>query len=249
MTKFSVWKRVGGWLRRSHEPVKEGKLERLDAEGMLVDTSEDTDQENSSVLVTRSNKKDRQLAALEDGFGRLVEVLESINDNVIRQQEQNVELKSSMEKVADSLHSLPGSGESTQAVKELTEELHGQSLRHQQVAEIIKSLPELTRTQVDKLDNIDRHLEASADADVQIVESFNRLGNSVQSLQDNSSTQTKALHYIQEVNQRSSEQMARMLAKQNRRMMIMLVIISLFALAAIAAALVIFMQMGGNPGS
>jgi len=248
MTEISVWKRVGGWLRRSQEPVKEGKLERLDPEGLLVDSPQEHPQQHPSALVARNNKKDKQLAALEDGFARLVEVLESINDNVLRQQEQGAAMKNCLEKVSQSLQALPDAHQSSLAVKELTDELRSQALRHQQVTEIIKKLPDLTQTQVDKLTDISRHLETSADADVQLVESFHHLDKSLQGLQDNSSDQTITLHHLQAAAQENNQNLARILAKQTRRLLALLLIITILALAALAA-IIIFVQQGSNPGS
>ena len=44
MTKISVWKRVGGWLRRSQETPSQAEVVRLDADGMLTDSQADQDE-------------------------------------------------------------------------------------------------------------------------------------------------------------------------------------------------------------
>ncbi|MBN1844529.1 MAG: hypothetical protein JW810_02520, partial [Sedimentisphaerales bacterium] len=103
MNKIPLWKRVGGWLRRSHEPVGQGKVIHVDAEGLLVDPEGQNQSEPTALTAQRSAPADPQLATLEEGFNRLVEVLESINENVVHQREQNSEMHKRLQELSSSL--------------------------------------------------------------------------------------------------------------------------------------------------
>ena len=81
MADISVWKRVGGWLRRSQSAPGGSEATPLDAEGLLISPSLEEvhapEPERTAALV-RPSKKEDQLTAMEEGFGRLVDVLEAI---------------------------------------------------------------------------------------------------------------------------------------------------------------------------
>jgi len=188
MTRISVWKRVGGWLRRSHVPPSPGEAGGLDAEGMLMGAEPAEDEAPQRTLTL--NKKDRQMAAMEDGFSRLVEVLESINDNVVQQRRQTAEQQERLAGLSDLARTMPEViAASQQASKELSEQLRNQSLQNQQLTEVVKVLPGVTQRQVEKLAEISQQLESSAEADLRMAESFNRLDGSMTTVVDHSRAQ------------------------------------------------------------
>jgi uncharacterized coiled-coil protein SlyX len=248
MTKISLWKRVGGWLRRSPEPIgpAQGKVIRVDADGMLVDPESDKNTEESTAL-SKHPKNDQQLTSIEEGFGRLVDVLESINDNVIQQRRQSADMTQHLEDLTQSLRALPESTESQAAMKDLTEEIRNQTLRHQQVAESIKSLPDLSQTQVDKLSEITRQLDASGETEIQLVESFNRAQQSMQGMESHSSAQTSALRDLNAASAHHSQQLQEMLARQNRKLIWCFAVLAALLVVALAAiAVLLLMSRNGS---
>ena len=243
MTKISLWKRVGGWLRRSSEPIGpgQGKVVRIDADGMLVDPESDKKTEEATAL-TKSPKNDQQITSLEEGFGRLVDVLESINENVVQQRHHSADMTQQMQELNQTLRALPESTESQAAIKDFTEELRSQSLRQQQVTESIQSLPDLSQTQVDKLADITRQLEASGETEIQLVESFNRAQQSMQGMETHSTAQTSALRDLGASTAHYSQQLQEMLAKQNRKLIWCFAGLAALLVVAIAAISVLLLM-------
>ena len=242
MTRISLWKRVGGWLRRSSEPIGpgQGKVIRVDADGMLVDP-ESNKKTEESIALSKPPKKDQQLDSIEEGFGRLVDVLESINDNVIQQRRQSADMTQRLEDMTQSLRALPESTESQAAMKDLTEEIRNQTLRQQQVAESIKPLPDLSQTQVDKLSEITRQLEAAGDTEIQLVESFNRVHQSMQGMESHSTAQTSALRDLGAASTHHSQQLQEVLARQNRKLIWCFAVLAALLVVAIAAITVLLL--------
>ncbi|TFG49947.1 MAG: hypothetical protein E4H40_02100 [Candidatus Brocadiia bacterium] len=245
MEKMSIWKRFGGWLRRSQTSKSCGEVVHLDAEGLLVDPAEDYQiNENSSMLPARNNKKEQPLAMMEDGFNRLVEVLESINNNVVQQREHNAEMVDKLSELSDSTRTLPQSVESQSHAAELmTDEIKKQSLYSQQLAETIKSLPELNHDQLEKLGDIARHLEKSTEAELQRAESFNQFGQATQGLLNNSKAQTLSLTNIGRMLEQNEQQLLELSKRQSRRFAWLLAIVlavSLAAAGAVAAMLIYY---------
>jgi len=137
MEKLSFWRRVGDWLRRSQHPISTDEMEYPNAENLPIgpDVEPAIPEENTS-LFTRAYKKEQQLAALEQGFNRLVQVLESINTNVDLQQKKTLENTQALHRLHDALHSLPESSrEQLNISHSIHDELRRQTLLNQQMRE------------------------------------------------------------------------------------------------------------------
>jgi len=245
MIKVSLWKRVGGWLRRAPEPVEGGEAIQLDPEGLVVEERKGAD-EPVLAVTARSRKGDPQLAALEDGFGRLVQVLQSIDENAAQQRQQAGEMSGQLRALREVLAGLPGGAEQQAALKELAQELRGQAMRQQQVAEVVRRLPELTQSQLDKLGEIGRQLEASSETQVQAVESFNRFDRTVQGVLGQAGEQTAALRQMQAVSAQSGQQLAELIRRQNRRLLWFFVGVVVLGAAVLAAAAVLWARRWGG---
>lgn len=222
MDNIPVWKRVGGWLRRSNKPHGVELVGNLDADGLLIipknEHQTDQEEDNSTTLSTHPTKTNKQTKTMEEGFNRLVDVLQSLNDNVIQHRQQSADHDSRLENSLNSLASLPESAQAhQQLLKEMTELLKSQSFSQQQVSEIIKTLPETSRQQVDKLGDITRNLESSLESQIQQAKSLSRFDNSTQSILESSKAQALSMANIGQMIQQSQENLQNMVSKQNRR--------------------------------
>ncbi len=245
---MSVWKRMGGWLRGPHNPAGGDEIGNLDAEGMLVDPDEnppevqpeppEPEQSPPSPVLFRG-KKD-QLAAVEDGFTKLVDVLESMNENVLMHRRQSAGMHSKIESLAESLENLPGGiAEQSQILRGMTDEIKNQSFKHQQLSEIIKDLPESNREQVEQLNCIVNNLESSLENQVRQVESFNKFDVSVNGMLENSRAQAASLSNIGDMLENSQSHLQDMVNKQNKRFGWLLGVTVAMAVAVIGAVVVL----------
>lgn len=241
MEKVSLWKRVGGWLHGSHESVDSAKVVRLDAEGLLVEPLAEAEKDNNSALAARSGRKDQQLTAMEDGFGRLVEVLESINDNVVRQREQGGRLGDRLDVLA---RIVPETLQSQQALMhELDEHIRGQSLGNQQLSEGVMALGELGRSQATRLGEISHQLAASGETDIKLVESFNRMDGSIKGMSDNAGAQSVSLTNIARLLEQNDARLERILSRQTRRFTWLVTTALVVGLAAAVMAVLVVLKV------
>ena len=248
MEKIPLWKRVGSWLGRSQEPMGEGQVVNLDAEGLLVETSQDNESANSALVASESqNDKPRAVIVMEEGFTRLVDVLESINENVQRQSRQSANMTNQLSEAGNIMRNLPETlqGQS-QAVKELAEETKKQIIRQQQIFEVVGSLPELNQEQSDRLGDIAHQLESSVEAEVQMAESFGRFDKTVLSMAGNTEAQTTALSNMGQVLERNDKRLEELLHRQSRRFAWLVVIVLVVTLAAIASLAVVLLRETGG---
>jgi hypothetical protein len=87
MSKVSIWKRMGGWFRRSQQTGTMDEVVHHDAEGIVVSPDlEKNERTLGGILTPRKARASQSLSAMEQGFGQLIGVLESLNDNVVNQQ-------------------------------------------------------------------------------------------------------------------------------------------------------------------
>jgi len=250
MNTISLWKRVGGWLRRSQGPIGATKVIHVDAEGMLIENEEISQTPENQELITEPPRSS-ELASLEKGFGRLVDVLESINSNVEVQRNQGADLKDQMDNMGKWLKSLPDPGLNQSAIKELTEEFQKHSLRNQQLMETVGVLPQLTQDQVEKLAEITHQLETSGQNDERLTTSFQSFDGTVKSVLQSSKQQSTSLETMTDklgnmssALEKNEQRLQEILSQQNRRLILMFGIFAVISLALIGAIVILIMLRG-----
>ena len=244
MEKVSLWKRMGGWFGRSQTSRDGLEVVHHDAEGLVVDPVEEKGTNDApATLSTHGNKKEVQLAALEGSFNRLVDVLESLNDNVTRQHDQNKDLIDHLTQTGDFMRALPENVEAQgRSVQNLAQEIKEHTLRNQQVVEIVKALPDLNRQQVDRLGDIAHQMEDSVESGARMAESFNRFDGTVQGMLSNSKAQTVSLANMGEMFEKNEQQLHTLIRQQNRRFTWLLIFVlsaSVVGLGAVVAFLLL----------
>ena len=247
MAKMSLWKRVGGWLRRSQSSAGDGEVAPLDAEGLMISPPLEDAPEGEPVpaperspLPARLTKKENQVAAMEERFGRLVDVLESINENVSQHRRHSEEFKGHLADLSDTVRAVPDAvARQEEAAKQLNEELRSQALRQQQLVEMLQNLPELNEAQVEKLEDIRRQLSVAAEGDAQLTQSLLRFDEAADGMLQNSNNQTSAVQEMAAAAQNNAQQLQTMLARQSRRLMLLVIILLL--IVAGAAGMVIWL--------
>ena len=255
MAKISIWKRVGGWLRRSQLPSSDSQAVRLDTEGLLVESEEQSDSQvelasdqANSTLSPRMSKKDQPLVAMQEGFTRLAEVLESINDNILQQREANSEMKTLLQGLPDLTRVVPETLQGQRAqLAQLAEQLSSQSVSQQQTAEALKQLPDLGQTQLERLDDITRCLESSAENESRIVDSFQRLDAAMNQVAQSNQAQHHCLDQLGEKLQQNNERFQQQLTTQNRRFAWLVGLVILAGLLAAAAVTVVVLLAQRQP--
>jgi len=247
MEKQSIWKRMGDWLRRSNTSRDSLEVVHHDAEGLVVPPPESANDDSSAALSPRHPKKELQLAALEESFNRLVDVLESLNQNVSQQTLHNKDLVEHLAQTGQTMQALPEHVETQgRSIQKLAQEIKDHTVRNQQVVEIVKTLPDLNRQQVDRLGDINRQMETSVENESRMVESFTHFDSAVQGMLSNTKAQTLSLANMGEMLEKNEQQVQNLIKHQSRRFTWLLVIIVVVFLAALGT-LTALMLMSQNP--
>lgn len=216
--------KTGGWLTNRkaradyHPPVDEHGL-------ISNDSAEEgqADQEKNNQLAiekVEAKAKPETLEKLQAGFDKLIEQLEGINTNLGKQMRQNEEMMARIESLPKLLESFPAVVQNQQQLTEqLFEQLRSAAVKNEQFVDSIGKIPKETAKQSDWLENINHQLAASAEADVQMVEGFNKFNETLDKLNMTSASQTDSIMTMSRTFSTSDRYLKYLMSVQNRRFM------------------------------
>jgi len=226
----NFWSRTGRWFGSGklskggeYRPVIDDKG-LIDEEGEQAREQSDQEQQDQSsqVVVKTVQPKDKSasIEKLQEGFNRLIDRLEGINEHLNRQVAQNEELMKRMEHLPKLLESFPGAVENQkQAAEQLLEQLRATSAKEQQFVDAVEKIPAETAKQTDALANIDHQLAAAADTDVQMTESFNKFNETLDKLNQSTMSQTDGIMQMSKTFATSDRYLKYVISRQSKRFM------------------------------
>ncbi len=230
----TIWKRFGGWIKGNRYGGVGNDVNNLDAEGLLVDLNLSDDQ------IVLKNRKMKPIAAIEEGFSKLTEVIREMNDNVSQHREQAADLNRKVTMLVDLLPD--GLRKQNQNFGELTEQIKIQTLRHEQVAEMLKLLPDQTRKQLDQLDRLSSAMETSVKNQSLQSEAFSQFNTNVKNVSDHSKAQAASLANIGRMMEENERHLQNMIDIQNKRFSkLFIATIALAVTAVVAVCAVIWL--------
>ena len=226
-TMKDSWTAVKGWLRARklfkapdpHLDINDEGLISQEAgsaapviDGGAVQTDE------VAVKAIKPADKQQSLETLQDGFNKLIEQLQGINEHLNRQIAQQQELTGRVAQLPKLLESFPAVVDSQkQIVEELLEQLRATAAKQQQFVDTVERIPGEIARQSDALVDIDHQLAAAADTDVQMAESFNKFNETLGKLNESTVGQTDGIAQMTRTFATSDRYLKYIISKQNRR--------------------------------
>lgn len=229
MTLKDLWSKTSGWLR-AHKPSRAVDYQpEVDNEGLISQDPESAEAaigeqstESSQVVVKAVQPRDKtqSLEKLQEGFNKLIDQLQGINEHLNRQAAQNEDLMSRIEQLPKLLESFPAVVENQKQITEqLLEQLKATTLKDQQFIEAVEKIPAETAKQTDALVNIDHQLAAAADTDVQMAESFNKFNDTLDKLNQSTIGHTDSIGQMSRTFATSDRYLKYIISRQSKRFM------------------------------
>ncbi|MCU0916047.1 MAG: hypothetical protein MUC88_16015 [Planctomycetes bacterium] len=229
MTLREILAGTGNWLRsRRYEHA--GHCEPvLDNDGLLtmgLEPQEDFEGTSSAsashrpVLVNSVATLERREPAerLQEGFNRLIDQLEQINDHLNEQLSQHQELMGRVRQLPQLLESLPSAVENQKILtNRLLDQLRATAVKDQHFIETVSRIPTETARQTDALTMINHQLAAAADADVQLVGSFVKFKDTLERLNHNTASNTDGIVQMSKTFAASDRYLKYVVTKLNQR--------------------------------
>ena len=234
MALKDLWAGTNNWLRSRKLSRVENSQPDIDAEGLIsqdADPAEpavDQQPSQSDKLVVKTvqpKTKAESLEKLQEGFHKLIEQLQGINEHLNRQAAQHEDLTSRIEQLPKLLESFPAVVENQKQITEqLLEQLKATAVKNQQFIDAVDKIPTETAKQTDALVDIDHQLAAAADTDVQMAESFNKFNQTLDKLNQSSLGQTDSIIQMSKTFATSDRYLKYIISRQNKRFMWVFVI-------------------------
>jgi DNA repair exonuclease SbcCD ATPase subunit len=232
MTLKEFWAGTGRWLRAHKPSIGAANQPEIDEDGLISrndDSAEQTSEKNvpagnqgNNFVVRAVPPADRQesLQKLQEGFDKLVEQLQGINEHLNRQASQHEDLMARIEQLPEMLESFPAVVENQKRITEqLLEQLKATAAKNEQFIDAVEKIPNETAKQTDALVDINHQLSAAADIDVQMTESLNNFNESLDKLNQSTVSQTDGIIQMSKTFAASDRYLKYIISKQNKRFM------------------------------
>ena len=232
MALKNIWTETSNWLRKHKLYRPLNSQPELDDEGLISQTSEftsnDNNPSNNEVIVKAVQQNENQggtgrlpaetLEKLQEGFEKLIDRLQGINEHLDRQAAQHEELMNRIQQLPRLLESFPAVVENQKKITEqLLEQLKSTTAKNEQFVDAVEQIPTQTAKQTDALVNIDHQLAAAADIDVQMSQSFNNFNQALEKLNESTVSQTEGIAQMSKTFSASDRYLKYIISKQNRR--------------------------------
>ena len=237
MEKTSFWSRVGDMLRRPGRAVgSRGDGRSAGLSGTASMTDSDTGDPGIRPPIASKRHLARREAGgrepLEEGFTRVVGLVESIQAHFKLQDERAERMAASFDRIAESLAQVPEASQTqVESLREIREQLQAGTAWTKRIEDSLSELPRMADAQRETMVSMGRQLEVLREADDRGTEVMGELGQSMSRLEDAAKASTGVLKDMHTDSAAREERMTGLVREQTRQLM-------RFALAAIVLAAV-----------
>ncbi len=255
MDKTGFWTRLGELLRPGSRKGHDGPaFPAIGADGLLADGPDGVaDDEPGAAAVSekplsRWNRRDQALQQLQEGYQRVVDLIDAMQTHMAAQSDRTERIASSLDLLARTLADLPAaSRQQAQTLDAIASHLEMTTSRTQQLAESIRELPGATKAQSEALGGVTRQLEMANETHVQLNHALASLGEAVGTLRRSGEAQAESLRSLQQEGRDRESRLAQVIDQQQHRFAWLFGITLLFAvLGAAAGTTVIVLRWMGR---
>jgi hypothetical protein len=232
MTLKQFWAGTGKWLRSRKPFTTTGPQPQIDEDGLISQndnpaepgkdtaSTKETDGDQAMVKTVQPLTPQESLEKLQNGFEKLVEQLEGINEHLNRQANQHEDLMGRLEQLPQVLESFPDAVENQKRIiEELFEQIKSNAAKDDQFMDAVGRIPNETAKQTDALVKIDQQLAAAANIDVQMSQSFGNFNETLERLNQTSIGQTDGILQMSKTFAASDRYLKYIISKQSKRFM------------------------------
>jgi methyl-accepting chemotaxis protein len=230
MALKGIWSQTNSWLRAHKIYWFADHRPEIDEEGLIseeVNSVEPSETGSPSVepggnhiVVKAVPPAAETLEKLQEGFDKLINQLQGINDHLNRQAEQHEALMGRIKQLPELIESVPAMVENQKKITEqLLEQLRSAAAKNEQFIDAVEKIPAETNKQTDALVDIDHQLAAAADIDVQMAENFNNFNQSLDKLNQSTLSQTDGILQMSKTFAASDRYLKYIISKQSKRFM------------------------------
>lgn len=252
-----LWTRFVDSLRiKPLKPFRRSDIPEVDEEGLLSQPAQHPADEGPSgemdgapgadghgggkspSPLSRWSKRDQTLARLQDGYDRMLHLMEDIQDHMATQGERGERICHSLEQLAKAMSDHPTtSRQQSEMLKTIAAQIETANTRNQHLVEAVSRMPELSQSQNESLNKLNRQLETANEQSASTHRAMDQVGGTLRSLGEAHGSQAAALREMNEKTNQQNELMIGLIAAQSKRFTMLFVVTLILAVAAVGATL------------
>lgn len=227
MEKTTLWTRVGGWFRvgGQGDGASEGVLgsNLREVEGTIVPSSRKA--------AARHEVSGRE--RLDEGFTKVVELVESIRGHMKTQDERTEKMVESLGDISESLAKTPEhSRAQVESLEQIKQQMEDDATCARRLEENLAQLPGLADAQRKTMVGVGRQMDELRTSGERNAAAVSSLGETISDLDQSTAAASDALREIQRESASREDRLTDLLRDQNRRL-------TLFAYSALGLAVVV----------
>lgn len=241
----SWWTRFVDGLRGKPGAVRPADLPEVGEDGLLSEpvdfpTGEgDGAPDRAATGLSRWSKRDQTLAKLQEGYERVTQVVEAVQQHLSEQGQRTERIATALENLSRNLTDVPAAArQQIETLQAIAGHLETTNTRSQQLNETMAEIPRAARVQGEALSGIKRQLDMAGEQNLLTSQTMEKLGTAIHSLGEFNNAQTQVLRDMSVSTVHQNELLTRMIAKQSRRFLILFIVTVILATGAVAAAVV-----------
>ncbi len=189
--------------------------------------------------LSRWTKREPSLAKLQDGYERMLGLMEDIQNHMAVQGERGDRICNSLEQLAKALNDHPNtSRRQSEMLQTIAAQIETANSRNQTLVEAVSKMPELSKTQNESLGKLNRQLEVTNEQNIANNRTLDKVGSTLSSLGEANTSQSSALREMNEKTNQQNELLTKLIAAQSRRFTMLFVVTLVLASTAVIASLI-----------
>ncbi len=234
MAQKKLWSRMKGWMRPRDAAVP-SRDEHTDSQVITEPKPADP----VASVPSRGRRNEVALERLQEGYSKVIELVDSIRQHQDRQDERATEISASLSQVAGTLGNIQSaSREQTDKLAMIAGELRTINERSGHWEQALMEFPETVKAQRDALGAVVAQLETAGERDGQLAGSLETLRVAVSMLGDATTASSVAVKSLQMAALENQERTVTLMQEQNKRFVMLFVVTLVLALAAIVTGVV-----------
>ncbi len=226
----SFWQRVGNLFRTGSAADGNGHSDAASIEAM-----QDTAMEGPRPLA-RWGRREPTVAQMRDGYQRVVELMDALQEHFQQQDERTAHLGQSVERMVGILEQLTDTQRGEQEhIRAIAENVSAAGKHAAVMTESLSQMPKSLHLQAESMRTMIRQMEISQESDTQLMHSLQQLGQAVGNLSTSSVAQVQTLERLDAADREQKESLTLLVHEQARRFVIIIVIAAILGLGALAA--------------
>ncbi len=237
MQQQRFWSRVGHWFRSSdrgngagdqqdasngkskaNQTPDQGAVAVKDAIESTADGEAPAEDGVIQPARVRISRRDLSIQKLQEGYNKVVDLVERIQDHMHTQDERSASMAKSLENIATTIGNVNGSSrEQVDALRCMQEQMEADAAQSKKLDEQLSQLPRIADAQRETMATVGRQLDSSNQMQGKLNATLGEFQSKMTHLTEATATSTQSLRQIHQDTAAREDRVVKLMESQTRR--------------------------------